>query len=136
MPAAAERVREGFDAISSLDVERMLALVHEDVVVPRPAGTDRFADRSEFHGHDGVRAWFRDIAERWVFFRLTPLALRELHPDRVAAEGTFVGNPADGDGYGTFAAWIWTLRDGRVVRIDTYLSRETYQAALAAQASS
>jgi ketosteroid isomerase-like protein len=134
MPGAVETVREGFEAIWSLDVERMLALAHEEVVVPVPQGTERFRDRVEFQGHDGISAWFRDIAARWLFFRLTPLELRELRPDRVAVEGTFVGNPAEGDGYGTFAGWLWTLRDGRVTRIDTYFSRESYEAALAAEA--
>jgi ketosteroid isomerase-like protein len=55
-----ELVRRAFDAYNSRDLEGLLSLMHPEVHV-RSLMTE--AERSDYHGHQGVREWYAAIFE-------------------------------------------------------------------------
>jgi ketosteroid isomerase-like protein len=80
---------------------------------------------ASYRGHDGVRQWIEDMNHDWDFFEARPDDFRDLGEDRVLAFGTW---RARGRGSGVEltsqpAAWLVDLRDGKVVRMQTFTDR-------------
>jgi ketosteroid isomerase-like protein len=73
------------------------------------------------HGHDGVRDWFRQMDAIWddVWWdveRLHDLGDRVLAITRATARGRESGAMVE-----MMIGTIWTLSDGKVVRVETYM---------------
>ena len=67
-----------------------------------------------YRGHDGVRTYMRDAVRVWSELRLEP---REFHEgDGVVVAVGRVYAWGEGRVVDTPAAWVWTLREGLVVR--------------------
>lgn len=83
-----------------------------------------------FHGHEGVREFWRSFLASWEDYWCRPEELVE-RGDRVLLT---MYNRARGRGSGVEVesrhAQIWTFRDGRVVRCDFYDDREAAVAEL------
>jgi ketosteroid isomerase-like protein len=85
-----------------------------------------------YHGHDGLRRWWRDLEEACSdltleFEEITPIdEERVLTAQRWAGTFRATGLPCDG-------AWasIMTVRDGRIVRAVGYLTKRRALRALA-----
>jgi steroid delta-isomerase-like uncharacterized protein len=80
------------DAVTAQDLDRPLELQHEDVV-------DDFVAIGQFHGRDGIRAFFSEMYEAFPDFRIE--VERIVADDRTAvvqweASGTFSGGPFQG----------------------------------------
>ena len=72
------------------------------------------------HGRDALGAYFGDVMGRWDDFR-APLDDLVDGGDRVVALGRFCGRPKANGRYVEIPfALVWTLRDGRAVRVDEY----------------
>jgi ketosteroid isomerase-like protein len=108
-----------FAAFAERDVERVLELI--DPEVEFTALTNDFAGRTEpYRGHEGIREYFRDVAQVWDELRLTPRDYREvagcvLVVGRVTARSS--ARIVDGS-----TGWLWRVRDGRVVFGRVYAS--------------
>lgn len=77
-----------------------------------------------YHGHDGVRQAFADAFESWESFSGRWEAVRAVG-DRVVGLGHVVqvarhqGPPVDYK-----LGWIFTLREGRIIRVRPYLDHQ------------
>jgi ketosteroid isomerase-like protein len=79
---------------------------------------------TSYRGHEGLRRWWDDLAEAFGEFALEVQDVLELDGERVLTTQRFVGRfrttdlPFDGPW-----ASILTIRDGRVVRAQGYLTK-------------
>jgi ketosteroid isomerase-like protein len=87
-----------------------------------------------YHGHDGVRQYFADVAHVWSEWRV------EVHRIVTAPDGRVViamtmhfRGKESGAAFSDQTAHIWTLRDGKLLRNEPY--REPDEALRAAGAS-
>jgi ketosteroid isomerase-like protein len=77
-----------------------------------------------YHGYDGLRRWWDDLAEAFGEFDIELDEVMEIDEERVLSAQRFVGHfrttdiPFDG----AWASILW-IRDGRVVRAQGFLSK-------------
>jgi ketosteroid isomerase-like protein len=132
MASDIEVVKAVFAAFAERDVEVMLAHAHEDIVFS-PVTAD-YAGRTEpYVGHDGLRAYFRDVGAVWDELRVTPDEFRQLGETILVTGRVSARSPAR-----TIAGssgWIWRVREGKVVYGRVYPSAAEAIAALDAGAS-
>ena len=69
-------VKAMFEAFSERDVEGVLAYAHPDVEFRAVTG-DHAGRTSAYRGHDGLRQYFRDVAEIWDDLRIVPGEFRQ-----------------------------------------------------------
>jgi uncharacterized protein len=121
-----ELVRQLFDAVARRDSETVLSLYAPDVewdgsrsrwaeVMPGDAG---------WYGHEGLRAFFRDYYEMWDDLRDTVEELIDAGEHVVAV----VDSRGRGRASGAVVEWgshasVWTIRDGRIVRVVWFRTR-------------
>jgi ketosteroid isomerase-like protein len=78
-----------------------------------------------YRGHEGLRAWMREIDDQFDTWRLSVDELTDLSDGRILGLGRI---HAKGRGSGieldTEVAWIFEFRDHRLLRMATYFSRE------------
>jgi ketosteroid isomerase-like protein len=105
-------VREVFVAFAARDIERVLALVDPDVSFT--AMTGGVVGRTEpYRGHEGLREYFRDVAEVWDELVLTPREFRQGASAVLVTGKVNARSPARVVSGST--GWVWRVRDGRVV---------------------
>lgn len=105
---------------------------YEAVAAGDPAAMDIFAPEVEFRmpdvlphggtiqGREALGSYFGEVQGRWEDFRVELDDLVD-GGDRVVALGRFCGRPrASGRYVEVPFALVWTLRDGRAVRVDEY----------------
>jgi ketosteroid isomerase-like protein len=116
-----------FAAFAARDLETVLTLADPDIEFT--AVTGELAGRTDpYQGHEGLRAYFRDVAEVWEELRLTP---REFRPagDLVLVTGKVSARSRVRTVSGS-TGWIWKVRDGKVVYGKVYASAADAIAAL------
>jgi ketosteroid isomerase-like protein len=114
-----EVVREVFVAFAARDIEAVLALVDSDVVFT--AVTGGVVGRTEpYRGHEGLREYFRDVADVWDDLVLTPGEFRQVGAAVLVTGKVNARSPARVVSGST--GWIWRVRDGRVVYGHVYPS--------------
>ena len=122
-----EVVKAMFAAFAARDLETVLALADPDIEFTGVTG--EHAGRTDpYRGHDGLRAYFRDVADVWEELRLTPREFRAagelvLVTGKVSARSrarTVTGS----------TGWIWQVRAGKVVYGRVYASAADAIAAL------
>jgi ketosteroid isomerase-like protein len=105
-------VRAAFAAFSKRDEAALLALAHPDVEFRAPTGA-LTRSGEPYLGHDGLRAYLRDVAAVWSELRVEPRDFRE-GGDVVVALGRIyawgAGRVVDAP-----VGWVWTLHEGRLV---------------------
>jgi len=114
-----EVVKAMFAAFATRDLQTVLDLA--DPEIEFTAVTGEHAGRTDpYRGHDGLRAYFRDVAEVWEELRLTP---REFRPtgDLVLVTGK-VSARSRGRTVTGSTGWIWQVRAGKVVYGRVYAS--------------
>jgi ketosteroid isomerase-like protein len=77
-----------------------------------------------YRGHDGVRAYFKDMADAWQEWRNELDEMTEVGPDTVLAEVTFRATGKSGVEVELRSAVVWVLSGGRVREIHSYASRQ------------
>jgi ketosteroid isomerase-like protein len=107
-------IAAGFD---THDVDRILRHFALDAVFGSPRGPDRWGQR--FDGHEAIR---RAFASR---FETNPdVRYRDdthlVAGDRAASEWTLTGTAVDGTRHDLHGCDLWTLRDGLVIKKDSY----------------
>jgi ketosteroid isomerase-like protein len=120
-------VKAMFAAFAARDLETVLTLA--DPEIEFTAVTGEHAGRTDpYRGHEGLRAYFRDVAAVWEELRLTP---REFRPvgDLVLVTGK-VSARSRGRSVTGSTGWIWQVRDGKVIYGRVYGSAADAIAAL------
>jgi ketosteroid isomerase-like protein len=120
-------VKAVFAAFAERDLEGVLELVAPEIEFV--AVTSDYAGRSgPYRGHDGLREYFRDVAEVWDELRLTPTDYRVVGEQVLVTGRVSARSPARVVTGST--GWVWRVRSGRVVRCRVYASAEDAIAAV------
>lgn len=109
-------VRHWAQAINARDVETVVALSHPEIDL-HPM---QIAVAGHYSGHDGVRAWIRDILASEIGHQVTYRGLRTLPDGRVALFGEVCLEGKVISPYTLLA----TLRDGKIALTRSYLADE------------
>jgi ketosteroid isomerase-like protein len=114
--------RRLIEAYNARDTETFIALCDPQIEVHSVFATPGGAD---YHGHDGVRKWLRDLEETWGDdFRVQPESFFDL------GENTLMFSVLHGRGQQTGVdvpmsnAQVARLRDGLIVYLKVYIHRE------------
>jgi ketosteroid isomerase-like protein len=124
-------IKAVYEAFTERDVEGVIAYLDDDVEFS--AVTGDHAGRTEpYRGHDGVRQYFRDLAEVWDELRVVPSEYRQ-DGDTVLVTGRVTARSPARIVAGS-TGWIWRLRDGLVVYVRVYPSAADGMAAFEGRA--
>jgi ketosteroid isomerase-like protein len=116
-----ERVRLVIDALNGGSIEPMLDMCEPDVEWVAIPGF--LPDAEDFHGREGVRAWFAKIADsvgvvEWEAEEVIDGGDRMLLALRLHATGRTSGVSGELRIFQSL-----TLRDGKLARLESYLTR-------------
>jgi ketosteroid isomerase-like protein len=116
-----EPVRRFAAAITHCDTDAALAVCDQEIEFLSVLAVDGRA----YVGHEGIRRYFDDISSAWEEWRV------DVHGTDVAPDGRVVIEMtmhARGKGSGAplaeFAAHIWTLKNGKLLRNQPFRQRE------------
>ena len=119
-------VRAVFAAFDERDVEGAIAHASPDIEFAAITGNQ--AGRSEpYRGHDGLRQYFRDVAEVWDELRIVPNDFRQSGDTVLVTGRVSARSPARVVAGST--GWIWRLAGGLVVYARVYPSAADAMAA-------
>ena len=78
-----------------------------------------------YEGHDGVRSYFQDMAESWQEWRNELEEVLHVGPETVVVQIRFqaIGRDSGAEVEGRNAV-IFVLADGKLLRVDSYPTRE------------
>jgi ketosteroid isomerase-like protein len=114
--SAIELVRRAFDHFGKRQLDAMMETVHPDVVF------DPAFVQGSFEGRDAVRALFeanRDPKDGW---RASDLEF-ESFGDSVLVTGRMAVPSSLGGLHALPVAWVLSVHDGRIIRLDGYVDR-------------
>ena len=112
-----ELVKQGVEAFNRGDMNEMLAILDPEVEFVTAGLFPGTAPL--YRGHDGWVTFWRDFRETWESLSIKADEFRETG-DRVVLLMTFDARGRDGlEAHREFAN-VWTLRNGRVVRLQSY----------------
>ncbi len=117
--------RRGWEAFNRRDFDTLLDMIHPDMEW-RPAQGPGGVEGQIYRGRDAYRDWlYKDLPEVWEDFHAEELEVKDTGDGRVIASGYVVGT---GRGSGAEVrvpfSQLASFRDGKVVRIDGFLTRE------------
>ena len=114
-------MRRGYEAVNQGGIDGALPFFDPEIeLVPIPEG---LPDPEHFHGHDGVRAWFEKIGEVFAIQNWEPHEFIDAE-DRMVVRVTVRGRFKATDIPGELTLYqVWTLRNARALRLETYLNR-------------
>jgi ketosteroid isomerase-like protein len=120
-------VQAVFAAFAERDLDAVLELAAPEIEFI--AVTSDYAGRTEpYRGHEGIRQYFRDVAEVWDELRLTPTDYRMVGEQVLVTGRVSARSPARVVSGST--GWVWRVRAGKVVWGRVYASAEDAVAAV------
>ncbi len=120
-------VKEVYAAFAVRDVERVEAVLDPDVVFI--AVTGGILGRTEpYHGHEGMREYFRDVGRVWDELVLTPREFEQIG-DQILVTGRVSARSPSRMISGS-TGWVWRVRNGLVVYARVYSSAAEARAAV------
>jgi ketosteroid isomerase-like protein len=123
-----EVVRQALAAYARGDIEEGLSYLHPEGELHSAVIGN--AEGKVFRGHDGIRRWFAELGETFEEMTTELTEYRDLG-DRVVAFGHIHARGREsGLELDSPTGWVMTLRDGKVLKAEGFLSRaETLEAA-------
>jgi ketosteroid isomerase-like protein len=113
-----ERVRAGLDAFNEGDFDRALDMMGDE---PEWDTTHAVPDGTFYRGREAIKAYWLDIAERWIALRIEAddwieAGERVVMLGRLVATGSGSGVPVEGP-------WnqVWSLAGERALRCENYV---------------
>jgi ketosteroid isomerase-like protein len=81
-------------------------------------------DGRVYHGHDAVRSWVEELGSDWEFFEVSYDEMRDLGDQVLVlghwrARGRASGGESEQPG-----AWLYEIKAGKVVRLQTFTNRD------------
>jgi ketosteroid isomerase-like protein len=116
-----EVVRRIYEAAARRDPETIFALYGSDVELD--ATRLGVGDLGVYHGHDGLRRLFADLHEAWGRIDYDYEELLDAGEQVISVVARHAWGRASGVEIERPFALLWTLRDGKVVRVVWFLSR-------------
>ncbi len=117
-----ELVHSGLDAVNRGGVDAMIHMCDPEIEWIAIPGF--LPDAENYHGRAGVRAWFEKVGEtfgkvQWEAEEVVESGERLLVGLKLQATGRASGIE------GEFRIFqVWTIRDSKLVRLESYLSRD------------
>jgi ketosteroid isomerase-like protein len=116
-----ELVRKGTEAFAARDVDWVIEHSTPEVEwYPAVAGG---VQGKPYRGHPGLREFFKELQEVWEEFRLEPEEYRDLG-DHVLVLAKVHAKGRGGVVFDQSLDSVWEMRDGKIARGRSYLSRE------------
>jgi ketosteroid isomerase-like protein len=121
-----EIVRRIYEAAVRRDAATVLARYDAEgvLVASRIGVANHPSGEDAYHGHDGLRDLFREWHEAWGKIEYDYEELIEAGDQVIAVVNRHARGRASGVEVERPFALLWTLRDGKVVRVVWYLTRE------------
>jgi ketosteroid isomerase-like protein len=120
-----EVVREVYDASSRRDSAAVLALYDAAVVIDVTHGAvGEVAGRTIHRGHGGLRRFFRAWYDAWESVEPDLQELLDAGEHVVSIEITRARGKASGAEVELQQYGVWTITDGKIVRVSWFTSRE------------
>jgi PAS domain S-box-containing protein len=114
-------VRRAFAAFAGRDLDTLLELCDPDVVLrPHQSTSELTGRQAPYSGHDGLRAYARDISRVWKTLKLTPTAFRP-SKQSVIVFGR-VDSRSGTETNTVHVLWIWQLRDRLITSVEVFES--------------
>jgi ketosteroid isomerase-like protein len=114
-----EIVRRHLEAQARGDIAAMLKLMTEDVVID---ASRRVLDPIVLEGHDGFTRFMAFLREAWADQRLEPEKFVDAGDDVVVPVRLVSTGRGSGVTVQARAAWVATLREGKIARLTVYQS--------------
>jgi ketosteroid isomerase-like protein len=110
-------VRGFADAITDYDIEAALRVCHPQIEFLSVLAVDGLP----YHGHAGIRRYFDDICSAWEEWRVDVHKTALVPDGRVIIEMTMHARGREsGAPLANYAAHIWTIKDGKLLRNEPY----------------
>jgi ketosteroid isomerase-like protein len=122
-----EIVERGIEAFNERGVEGIIPFIHPDFEATTPPNLASEPDT--YRGHDGVRRWFDSFYEVMDQIRWDAHSFQQVGDEVVVEFALRARGKTTGLDFGQEAVMVWTLRDGKGMRIQLF---ETLDEALAA----
>jgi ketosteroid isomerase-like protein len=120
-PEDEEAVLRFADAVTNADPEAAVAVSDPEIEFLSVLAVSGRA----YHGHDGIRQYFEDVASAWAEWRV------EVHRIAAAPDGRVVivmtmhfRGKESGAALSDSTAHVWTFRDGKLLRNQPYRDHE------------
>ena len=111
-------IRRAYRAFADRDLETLVALADDGVEVSTITGL--IAGHGEpYRGRDGLEQYIGDLASTWKRIELQPQTFQALDAERTIVFGRVRAWHERGF-IDSANAWLWTLRDGRVLRVQVF----------------
>ena len=119
--AGEEAVRLFAEAVTGGDPEAAVAVSDPEIEFLSVLAVSGRA----YHGHDGVRQYFADVAAAWSEWRVEVHRIASAPDGRVVIAMTmhFRGQES-GAAFSDQTAHVWTIRDGKLLRNEPYREPE------------
>lgn len=125
-----EIVRRIFDAAARRDADAVFALYDPGIEWDTSGTTIGVMGEGRYHGHEGVRSWFREWYGGWQSVEHVFEELIDAGNHVVVLVTDRARGAASGADVELHYAGVWTIRDGKVARVAWYSEREdAFQAA-------
>jgi ketosteroid isomerase-like protein len=127
-----EIVRQTVEAFNADGVEGIIPFIHPEFEATTPPNLASEPDT--YRGHDGVRRWFDSFYEVMDDIRWDAHGFEQQIGEKVVVQFALrARGKTTGLDFGQEAVMVWTLRDGKAIRIELF---ETVDEALAAAGGS
>jgi len=127
-------VTTALDAYNRRDIAAVLEFLHPEVELRTVRAV---LEGSVYRGHDGFKQFLRDMEEDWREFSLELDDLSDVGGGRVLVLGRLRAlGRASGVELDAPAAWVCSLRDGKVAGVDFYADEQAAREAIAASQQS
>jgi ketosteroid isomerase-like protein len=124
-------VERGFEAFNERGVEGILPFIHPEFEATTPPNLASEPDT--YRGHDGIRRWFDSFDEVMDGIRWDAHDFQQAG-DKVVVEFTLrARGKTTGLDFGQDAVMVWSMRDGKAIRVELFESLD--EALRAAQES-
>jgi ketosteroid isomerase-like protein len=108
-----ELVRRAFEAFERRDLAALTELTDPEVEFFAPTAVLANEGRC-YRGHDGLARYLRDVERMWVRLEVQPVKFRAVG-NHVVVLGRVQACAHDGLEVETPAAWVWEVRNSRLV---------------------
>ncbi|MFN2617789.1 MAG: nuclear transport factor 2 family protein [Thermoleophilaceae bacterium] len=120
-----EIVRRLYEAVARRDAEAVLSLYDPEVEWDMSRGAfGELEEESIQHGHEGLRSWFRTQYEAWEKWEDNPDELIDAGEHVVSVVTSRSRGRASGVDVESHHAAVWTVRQGKVIRVTWFPTRE------------
>jgi ketosteroid isomerase-like protein len=116
-------VRRAYEAFKERNVDAMAVLADPDCEFLPHQTASRARRGQPYRGHQGLRQYMEDVARIWQEMEPIPQEFRDLD-DAVLVLGRIYARGDDGLLVDSPSAWLWKLREGKIVSGVTWGSHE------------